>query len=56
MIVEDHNVAVEHREKAINKIATWYVVAGKYKVLPIDGSALQRVASERPRLAKDRTS
>ena len=37
-------------------IATWYVEAGKYKVLPIDGSGLQRFAQERPQLAKDRTS
>jgi len=39
----------------INLIATWYVEAGKYKVLPIDGSFLQRVMQERPQLAKDRT-
>ncbi len=55
-IAENHNVAAEHREKVINMIATWYVEAGKYKVLPIDGSALQRLTSERPQLAKDRTS
>ena len=55
-IAENHNVAAEYREKVINMIATWYVEAGKYKVLPIDGSALQRLTSERPQLAKDRTS
>ena len=37
-------------------IATWYVEAGKYKVLPIDGSGLQRFAQERPQLVKARTS
>jgi arylsulfatase len=35
-------------------IATWYVEAGKYNVLPIDGSALQRFAQERPQITKDR--
>ena len=55
-IAENHNVAADNREKAINMIATWYVEAGKYKVLPIDGSALQRMASERPQLAAARTS
>src|SRR6266566_2802077 len=53
-IAENHNVAADNRERVINMIATWYVEAGKYKVLPIDGSALQRLASERPQLAKDR--
>ena len=54
-IAENHNVATDNRERVINMIATWYVEAGKYKVLPIDGSFLQRVMQERPQLAKDRT-
>ena len=32
------NVAAEHRDKLIAMIAPWYVEAGKYDVLPIDGS------------------
>ena len=54
-IAENHNVAEENRERLINMIATWYVEAGKYKVLPIDGSALQRLTQERPQLTKART-
>jgi len=53
-IAENHNIAADNREKLINMIATWYVEAGKYKVLPIDGSGLQRFAQERPQLTKDR--
>ena len=37
-------------------IATWYVQAGKYNVLPIDGSAMSRIATERPQLAEARSS
>ncbi|HLQ35353.1 MAG TPA: sulfatase-like hydrolase/transferase, partial [Chloroflexota bacterium] len=55
-IAENHNVAADNREKVINMIATWYVEAGKYKVLPIDGSAVQRLLNERPQLTKDRIS
>jgi arylsulfatase len=54
-VAENHNVAADNRERVINMIATWYVEAGKYQVLPIDGSALQRFAQERPQLTKDRT-
>ena len=44
----------EHRDKLIEMIATWYVEAGKYDVLPIDGSALQRLMTERPQIAEPR--
>jgi hypothetical protein len=54
-IAENHNVAADNRERLINMIATWYVEAGKFKVLPIDGSALQRITQERPQLTKART-
>ena len=40
---ENHNVAAEHRYKLIEMIATWYVEAGRYDVLPIDGSGLVRL-------------
>jgi hypothetical protein len=35
-------------------ISLWYVQAGKYDVLPIDGSALQRAMVERPQIAETR--
>jgi arylsulfatase A-like enzyme len=43
------------RERLIGMIAAWYVEAGKYKVLPIDGSGLQRFAQERPQITTART-
>ncbi len=45
---ENHNVADEHRDILISMIAQWYVEAGRYDVLPIDGSALTRIMTERP--------
>src|SRR5947209_833869 len=55
-VAENLNVAEENHERVINMIATWYVEAGKYKVLPIDGSAVQRLIQERPQLTVDRLS
>jgi arylsulfatase len=55
-IAENHNVATMNRERLIGMIAAWYVEAGKYKVLPVDGSGLQRFAQERPQIAAARTS
>ena len=37
-------------------IATWYVEAGKYQVLPIDSRGTLRLADERPQIAATRTS
>lgn len=53
---ENENVAAENRPKLIEMIATWYVEAGKYNVLPIDGRGVLRLADERPEIASDRTS
>ena len=53
---ENHDLADEHRDKLIEMIAQWYVEAGKYNVLPIDGSAVQRLMTERPQIAEARTS
>ncbi len=53
---ENHNVADENRAKLIEMIAQWYVEAGKYNVLPVDGRGQQRFAEERPQITKDRTS
>ena len=35
-------------------IATWYVEAGKYDVLPVDGSGIARVLVEKPQIAAPR--
>ena len=45
---ENHNVAEEHRDRLIAMIATWYVEAGKYGVMPVDGSGLARIIAEKP--------
>jgi arylsulfatase len=53
---ENHNIAADNRPKLIELISTWYVEAGKYKVLPIDARGLQRFAlEERPTIAVNRT-
>ena len=51
---ECHNLAAEHRDKLIEMIGRWWAEAGKYQVLPIDGSALQRMNVERPTIARPR--
>ncbi|HET9648935.1 MAG TPA: arylsulfatase, partial [Microlunatus sp.] len=51
---ENHNVAAEHRDRLIALISTWYVEAGKYGVMPIDGSGLARMISEKPLVAPPR--
>jgi arylsulfatase A-like enzyme len=53
---ENHNVAAENHARLIEMIAQWYVEAGKYNVLPVDGRGQQRFAEERPQIAVDRTS
>ncbi len=51
---ENHNLADQHRDRLIEMIAQWYVEAGKYDVLPIDGSAAARLMVERPQVAAPR--
>ena len=51
---ENRNVAGEHRDKLIELISLWYVQAGKYDVLPIDGSTLERMMVVRPEVAEAR--
>ena len=53
---ENHNLAADNRDKLIEMIATWYVEAGKYNVLPIDSRGTLRLAEERPQIALARTS
>jgi arylsulfatase len=53
---ENDDVAAANRDRLIALIATWYVEAGKYGVMPIDGSALQRMVAEKPQAAPARDS
>jgi arylsulfatase A-like enzyme len=53
---ENHNIAEGNRARMIEMIAQWYVEAGKYNVLPVDGRGQQRFADPRPQIAKDRSS
>ena len=53
---ENHNVAADNRDRLIAMIGTWYVEAGKYDVMPVDGSGLPRMLSEKPLLAAPRDS
>ncbi len=51
---ETRNVAADNRDRLIALIGTWYAEAGKYNVLPVDGSALERLLVDRPLLAAPR--
>ncbi|MBK9180976.1 MAG: arylsulfatase [Acidimicrobiales bacterium] len=51
---ETRNLAAEHRDKLIALIATWYVEAGKYDVMPVDGSGLARIIGEKPTVSLPR--
>jgi arylsulfatase A-like enzyme len=53
---ETNDVAAENRARLIALIAQWYVEAGKYNVLPIDGSAIARLMTERPQITEERTA
>lgn len=53
---ETRDIAADHRDKLIEMVSLWYVEAGKYGVLLIDGSALARMIVERPQITKERTS
>jgi arylsulfatase A-like enzyme len=51
---ENDNVAQENRPKLIELIGMWYAEAGKYNVLPVDGSGVDRVLAEKPAAAVPR--
>ena len=53
---ENHNLAAENRAKLIEMIATWYVEAGKYNVLPVDSRGTLRFGDPRPQIAVARDS
>jgi len=52
---ENHDLADGHRGKLLEMVAQWYVEAGKYNVMPIDGRGQQRFTEERPVIAVDRS-
>jgi arylsulfatase A-like enzyme len=52
---ECHDLSDKHPEKLRELVSLWWAEAGKYKVLPIDGSIFERLAAERPQLTKDRS-
>lgn len=51
---ECHDLAAKRPEKLRELVSLWWAEAGKYKVLPIDGSLFERSIAERPQLTKDR--
>jgi arylsulfatase len=53
-LAENHDLAAQQRDKLIELISQWYVEAGKYDVLPIDGSGTARLMTERPQIAEAR--
>jgi arylsulfatase len=53
---ENHNLAGVNRAKLVEMIATWYVEAGKYNVLPVDSRGTLRFADPRPQIAVARSS
>ena len=52
---ESRNVAAEHPAKLRELIALWWVEAGKYQVLPLDGEVTSRTTVERPQTSRPRT-
>ena len=53
---DGRDVNAEVRAKLIEMIGTWYVEAGKYNVMPVDGRGTLRFADERPQIAVARDS
>ncbi|MFQ6331952.1 arylsulfatase [Nocardia sp. CWNU-33] len=47
---ETRDIAAEHPDKLLEMISLWYVEAGKYQVLPIDSSGMQRLTVEKPQI------
>jgi arylsulfatase len=54
-VPENHDVAGDNRARLIAMIAAWYVEAGKYGVLPIDGRGTIRFMEERPQINPGRS-
>jgi arylsulfatase len=52
---ESHDLADQEPAKLRELVSIWWAEAGKYDVLPIDGTLQQRVATVRPQIARPRT-
>jgi arylsulfatase A-like enzyme len=52
---ESHDVAAEHPQKLLELVRLWWVEAGKYQVLPLDGDVKSRMVVERPLTSRPRT-
>ena len=50
----EQHAALLFGDRLIALIATWYVEAGKYGVMPVDGSGLARMIAEKPLVAVPR--
>ena len=53
---ENNDISGDNRAKLIEMIAQWYVEAGKYNVMPVDGRGAIRVMDARPTIAVARSS
>ncbi|WP_240509809.1 arylsulfatase [Streptomyces malaysiense] len=53
---ETEDLADGERAKLTEMVSLWYTEAGKYGVLPIDGSGVQRLMQERPQIFAARSS
>jgi arylsulfatase len=51
---ESKNVADQYPEVLQELITLWYTEAGKYNVLPLDSTGVERLATPRPQLTVDR--
>lgn len=51
---ETRDLAAEHRDILGEMISLWYVEAGKFQVLPLDSSGIQRLIAERPQTTPPR--
>ena len=51
---ETHDLAATNRGKVIEMVGRWWAEAGKYDVMPIDGSTLPRINTDRPTIARAR--
>ena len=52
---ESTDVAAEHPAKLRELVAMWWVEAGKYQVLPLDGDVKSRLTVERPLTSRSRS-
>ena len=53
-LTESHNLASKYPERLQQLIHLWYIEAGKYNVLPLDGPNVERFATPRPQISPDR--